>query len=106
MQLGQNKHFVRLYLQSNSLFTLSFERIVVSIHVLFCKSVCVFSLSGLTGYIGMHVSVRANVRTAEGARQGLAQGLSIAFRAAALQPFHVLRQEESPSLQCTHSAEF
>ncbi len=41
-------------------------------------------LSGLTGYIGMNISVRANVRTAEGARQGLEHGLSIAFRAGAV----------------------
>ena len=42
------------------------------------------ALSGVAGYVGMIISVRANVRTTEASRQGLAEGLSVSFKSGAV----------------------
>ena len=41
-------------------------------------------LSGTAGYVGMLVSVQANVRTAEASRKGLSEGLNIGFKSGAI----------------------
>ena len=81
IQIGAKAYLNRQYK------TISIVGLVVLIIIIFAFSILVgigyligATLSGIAGYVGMLVSVKANVRTAEASRKGLSQGLSIAFK--------------------------
>ena len=85
IQIGAKAYLNRQYK------TISIVGVVVLVIISFFFSILVglgyligATLSGIAGYIGMLVSVQANVRTAEASRKGLAQGLSIAFKSGAV----------------------
>ncbi len=85
IQIGAKAYLNRQYK------TISIVGLFVLIFITFTFSILVgvgyligATLSGIAGYVGMLVSVQANVRTAEAARKGLSQGLSIAFKSGAV----------------------
>jgi len=85
IQVGAKAYLNRQYK------TIAIVGVVVLIIISFSFSILVglgyfigASLSGIAGYVGMLVSVQANVRTAEASRKGLSQGLSIAFKSGAV----------------------
>ena len=85
IQVGAKAYLARQYK------TISVVGVVVLIIICFIFSPLVglgyligATLSGIAGYVGMLVSVEANVRTAEASRKGLANGLSVAFKSGAV----------------------
>ena len=85
IQIGAKAYLNRQYK------TIAIVGVVVLVIISFAFSILVglgyfigATLSGLAGYVGMLVSVQANVRTAEASRKGLPEGLSIAFKSGAV----------------------
>ena len=85
IQIGAKAYLARQYK------TIAIVGIVVLVIVSFAFNLLVglgyfigATLSGIAGYVGMLVSVQANVRTAEASRKGLANGLSVAFKSGAV----------------------
>ena len=85
IQIGAKAYLNRQYK------TIAIVGVVVLVIIIFSFTILVglgyligATLSGLAGYLGMLVSVQANVRTAEASRKGLAKGLSIAFKSGAV----------------------
>ena len=85
IQVGAKAYLNRQYK------TIGIVGVVVLVIISFAFSILVgigyligATLSGIAGYVGMLVSVQANVRTAEASRKGLSQGLSLAFKSGAV----------------------
>ena len=85
IQVGAKAYLSRQYK------TIAIVGVVVLLIIIYLFSILVgfgyligATLSGIAGYVGMLVSVQANVRTAEASRKGLSHGLSVAFKSGAV----------------------
>ena len=84
IQIGAKAYLNRQYK------TIAIVGVVVLVIISFAFSILVglgyligATLSGIAGYVGMLVSVQANVRTAEASRKGLDKGLDVALKSGA-----------------------
>ncbi|MDA9708009.1 sodium-translocating pyrophosphatase [Alphaproteobacteria bacterium] len=85
IQEGASAYLKRQY------YTISLVGVIIFIIIAFFLNLSVALgflvgaiLSGMAGFIGMHISVRANVRTTEAAKKSLNDGLGVAFKSGAV----------------------
>ena len=79
-----SKAFLNRQYSTVAIFAIILTAIIAFVHQLGWKEAIGFAVgaasSAIAGYVGMNVSIRANVRTANAARKSLKDGLSVAFR--------------------------
>jgi len=85
IQEGANAYMIRQYTAIGIVGVVLFVVVAWALHWATAIGFAIGAIfSGLAGFIGMFVSVRANVRTAEAARGGVSGALKIAFRGGAI----------------------